>query len=383
MNIAIILEATLGGTRKHVLDLLEALDKDKTNQYCFVYSSKRADSIFTETMASNPFKQIKLLELPLSNSLFSFFKNVYLLRRFFKKNKIHLLHLHGAIAGAIGRVAGMKLGTIHKIVYSPHGGVLHKINGSIIGKFYQVVEKWLVFDKCFFIAVSTNEKEEIVSKLNVAISKIRIIPNGISLFDKIPLLISASAIQKERELKGFCEDDLLLIYPALFLEAKGHVNFVNAVINGIHKLEKRVKIIFTGDGPLENSIRQIVNTAGLSQHFFFEGFVTNINLYYQICDAVILMSNSEAFGYVLLEAMKFKKPIFATSVGGIKDIVQSGRNGKLYNPMKLHELVPDLNWYSYNKELLKVMGSIGHEILEDKFKLDASISAIRRIYEEY
>jgi glycosyltransferase involved in cell wall biosynthesis len=196
MRVAIVLEATLGGIRKHVVDLVSGLH-DSGYQVCFIYSLKRADAKFIKDLALLKQYGIDCIELPLKQGLGSP-GNLYATFRLlsiFRKNKIQIVHVHGAVAGALGRLAAMLAPTVKKIIYAPHGGVLHKINAGARGRLYVFIEKLLTSKKLYFIAVSTDEKQRIQNLLNIPAEKIRLIPNGIDLSEPM-VVYSPGEIEK-------------------------------------------------------------------------------------------------------------------------------------------------------------------------------------------
>lgn len=90
-------------------------------------------------------------------------------------------------------------------------------------------------------------------------------------------------------------------------------------------------ITFLGDGFYFNSVRKYVSHLGLDKLIKFKGRVNNIEYYYSGCDVVIHPSGLEAFGMVLLEAGASSKPVVATKVGGIPEIIIDGKTGFLTN----------------------------------------------------
>jgi glycosyltransferase involved in cell wall biosynthesis len=83
----------------------------------------------------------------------------------------------------------------------------------------------------------------------------------------------------------------------------------------------------------------------------------------QYSDLVILPSKSEAFGYVILEAFQSCKPVFATSVGGITDIITNENGGLLFDYENLGEMIDAINNFSTNRENLVKMGKKGYNSL--------------------
>jgi glycosyltransferase involved in cell wall biosynthesis len=145
-------------------------------------------------------------------------------------------------------------------------------------------------------------------------------------------------------------------------------------------LLKNVKVVLAGDGPLKEEILEIVTKSSYKNQILFAGFVENIDDYFIISDLVILPSVNEAFGYVLIEALLYNRPVLATSVGGIPDIISHGENGYLYDLTKLEELVMDINRLSLNTNALQALSANSKKILNEKFDVIKNTSSIAALY---
>jgi glycosyltransferase involved in cell wall biosynthesis len=380
MNITIILEATLGGTRKHVTDLILHLPKEYNVTY--IYSRKRCDEKFKKDIVVLKEMGVNCIELPMTKTIYNPINILCILKiiRILRANRSEVLHLHGAVAGALGRIAALFTKRIRKIFYSPHGGVMHKISKSFKSGIYVFIEKALNTSKTYFVAVSGDEKIKIASLLNVNHSKIFLIPNGINF-------TAANYTEKiaEEELNIFknrfftSKEDFVILYPALFLEAKGHLNFFGTFLEKQLNLKPHIKILLAGDGPLESEIRAIVEQLPFKDQIFFLGFTENIDPYFKVANAVILPSKNEAFGYVLLEALAHKKVAFATNVGGIKDIITDGRNGFLYDPAQLDTMIGDLNFYADHPAELENLTKVS-SLDTQKFDIKITNQQVQKIY---
>jgi len=124
-------------------------------------------------------------------------------------------------------------------------------------------------------------------------------------------------------------DKFKVVYPALFIKGKGHIPFLQALAERDNQDLNATVIYLCGDGPEGKRAKEIVERYGLQGIVRMPGFVTNLDAYLSACDLVILPSLNEAFGYVLLEAMQYGKPVLGADVGGIREIILHGRNGEV------------------------------------------------------
>jgi glycosyltransferase involved in cell wall biosynthesis len=87
----------------------------------------------------------------------------------------------------------------------------------------------------------------------------------------------------------------------------------------------RICFVLAGEGPDQKMLQHLVRKKNLEQDFRFLGHVRDLAPYYCVADAIVLPSHSEGSPNVLLEAMAAGRPIIATAVGGVPEIVTNGK----------------------------------------------------------
>lgn len=375
-KILIILEATLGGIRKHVIDLITGILSLKEFEITFVYSLERADEKFFEDLAILSNSRISLIKINITNNfnpLRDFLSYLYLSKIVISLNP-DIIHMHGAKAAALGRLTFILPGK-RKYIYTPHGGSFHKFK-SLNGKLYLIIEKILSYFTNCFIAVSQYSFSQIRNTLKINENKIFLIYNGID-----PQNICYLDKKKETtELLKYKKCDFVVLYPALFLEAKGHIQFLEALGRSTVKLNRNIKILLAGSGPLESEIRFKINLYKLEDVIEIIGFKKNLAEYYQIADLVILLSISEVFGYVILESMAYSKPIIATKIDAFEEIIVDGKNGILIDQNDINILSTKLNYLMNNKTILLDMGRNGNEYIKNNFPISLMVEKTISLY---
>lgn len=90
-------------------------------------------------------------------------------------------------------------------------------------------------------------------------------------------------------------------------------------------------LVIVGDGPERGHLEELIRTRGLSDRVYFAGqrSATDTLALMAACDLFVLNSTHEGFPHVVLEAMSCGLPVVATTVGGIPEVVEDGRNGRL------------------------------------------------------
>ena len=374
IKLAVIVEATVGGIRKHIHDLLINLDNSKF-EIALIYSKLRADRTFESDLHEFNQKEINLIELDMTRNInpVADLKSLIKLIKILKNISPDIIHLHAAKAGTLGRIAAKVL-RINNIVYTPHGGSFHKFNERL-GFVYKFVEKLLAFSSVHFIAVSNHAKLQYKKLLNIPDDKNHLIYNGILL--KTPEAINIFEMKKKYQCE---ENDLIVLIPAVFYEAKGHLQLLDAAKDLVKKINPKIKILLAGDGHLRKKIESKILELELENQIKVLGFVNEMHPLFSISDVVLLPSQNEVFGYVLLEAMLYSKPIFATNVDAIPELVKDRINGELFERDRLIDIFERLNYFADDKNKLEEMGNAGFKNLKEQFSLDLMVNKTEELY---
>lgn len=135
-----------------------------------------------------------------------------------------------------------------------------------------------------------------------------------------------------RRAQGFADDDFVIGIVAVLRLWKGHYDLIEAVkrlsLRGIP-----VKLLIVGGGPQEENFRAHIRAEGLEDHIRMVGHQDDVPAHIAAMDCVVLPSTrNEATSQVLPQAMAMKKPVIATSVGGLPEVVLNGETGLLVPP---------------------------------------------------
>lgn len=222
------------------------------------------------------------------------------------KLDVDVLHGHGAKGGAYARLAGRKLrkrkGT--KVVYTPHGGVLHYSPSTLSGRVYLAAERKLapMTDGMIFESLYVaNRYGELVGPPPCPA---RVIYNGLYRHEFYESLLADDAVDfvfvgELRKLKGV----------DVFLEALA-----------AHQTTFPGRAIIVGSGPDEKYFKRMARKLGLTSRVTFSGPKPARTAFVR-ARCVVVPSRAESSPYIVLEAAAAQMPLIATHVGGIPEIV--------------------------------------------------------------
>jgi len=236
------------------------------------------------------------------------------------------------------------------------------------------------------IICSTEFHKAILVNEGVSAEKLKVVKNTIDLN-----VVEKTALKKSRT--DICEqysvfpDHLLVGMFGRFGSGKDYTTLVNAIPLIISEVPKTT-FVLVGSGPQLPEIKSLVRKLNIENVVRFTGFVTDD--YFPLMAAVDIVANIsyiEGIPYVLLDAMALKKPIVATDVGGVHEVVHHNVNGILIPPGDLarssgyakkvaHELIQLLK----DKEKRRVMGEKSRAIIKNEFSMERMSRSIQEIF---
>jgi len=140
--------------------------------------------------------------------------------------------------------------------------------------------------------------------------------------------------------------------------------------------------LIIGDGPRRRELENLTYGLGIARNVIFTGFVKNIQDILSILNVGALTSEREALPLTLLEYMASSKPIVATEVGGVGEVVKNGTNGFLVPRGDYVAFAGRINDLLHNPALASEFGESGRSILKSRFSEDRMMEEILRIYDE-
>jgi len=135
-------------------------------------------------------------------------------------------------------------------------------------------------------------------------------------------------------------------------------NGLKLLINSINKLKNdypNIILVSTGKGKYNDNINEFINKENLQDKVILTGHIENPFIPLQLCDIYTHIVLDEAISLAILEAMSLGKPIIATNVGGIPEIIYNGYNGILISP-DIKEISEKISFLIENESIAKTLG---------------------------
>ena len=331
-----------GGVTEYLYMLLSKLNRDK------YYSILLFSEEYKEQ--EERFKKIsnKIYYIPMSRNINikKDLKAIKETRKIFKKEKPNIVYAQSSKAGAISRIA-LFLNSKVKKIYNSHGWYFNADIGNKKKKIFLIIEKILAITTNMIINISQNEYETALKNKIAPQKKMCIIENGIDFTKFKNNDKYREETRKEYNIKN---NEILIGVVGRLSEQKDPITSIKA-FKKIHDKYKKTKIMFVGDGELKEKVIEYTRQNNIENDIIITDWVSNVEKYIPAFDIAILPSKWEGFGLVLIEYMACDKPIIASNVGGIPNIITNNENGYLIEPTNIDQLAEKIEKIINNKEI--------------------------------
>jgi len=203
----------------------------------------------------------------------------------------------------------------------------------------------------------------------LGVSAIVTIPNGVPVNTLRPIVdIDRSGILSKY---GVSLKDFIFIMPCRLVEQKGH-RFVFQALEILREKKLFPKVLIFGDGSLAKQIAEDVNNKNLQQQVKIHHALPHDELLsvVQSADAFLMASTHEGFPVAPTEAMALARPVLATRIGGLMDLVEDGISGLLVPPKDPVALAEGMAQFMVEPALRERLGKAGRQRIETYFSVD-------------
>lgn len=311
LTIVHCVRAPVGGVLRHITDL--AREQHQAGHRVGLICDSLTGGAFEERQlaALSPFLALGIHRFPMKRNI-SPMDLVSAWRAYRHLAPMHpdVVHGHGAKGGVFGRLVGTVLRLAgHPIarLYCPHGGSLHYDAKSLKGRVFFAVERLFERVTDGLVFVSRYEAEQYASKVGMPRVPVRVIYNGLAEQEFVPVEAAANArdflfIGTVRDLKG----------PDVFLRALARLRTIAPHAPSAHMV---------GDGEDKPAMETLAASLGLDEGAVAFHPSMPARDAFAMAKCVVVPSRAESMPYIVLEAIGAGKPILASAVGGIPEIL--------------------------------------------------------------
>lgn len=356
----VITSIQVGGAEIHLLALAKGLQKDGWG--CSVaYLKGRADLSAEYAAAGIPVHPLDLRP----------WLDVGTLRRLvrvIRQERPDIVHAHLFPAEVYATAAHLFARSRAKLVCTKHND-----DDFLRRPHFRLLHFLMSYRAERIIAISEHVRRYTVAIGTADPTRVVTIPYG---YDGVPIRATRDEVRREL---GFGKDTFLIGTVGRLAPQKGQWHLIEAMRTVVAAGEN-VALAIVGEGPLRESLQQQVVTAGLDRHVVFAGFRQDAPDLMRAFDVFALPSLWEGFGLVLLEAMAVARPIVASRVSAIPEVVEDGVTGLLVPPGDARALAEALLFLRRDAVRRERLGAAGAERLRREFALERVLERTAAVY---
>jgi glycosyltransferase involved in cell wall biosynthesis len=359
----------LGGGQVHVLALSGALDKALFD--VLVAAGPGGPFEAEAIWAGHPF-------VPVTMGKHFSPKTVRAIAAVLRDRRIDILHTHGGIAGVYGRWAAAKAGT-PIVVHTIHGiHYLHYRNPLLRAAF---VRQERYFARRSDAVILVSEADEVTARKHrlIPADKLRVIRNGIAPLTPPKADANPGTASEMRKLVG--SSGPVVASVARLHRQKGIVHFLRAAPAVLARFPK-AKLAVAGGGPLESDLRRETDRLGLGGRLLLLGERADAADLTALADVFVLPSLWEGLPLVLLEAAAAGKPIVASDIDGVREVVRDGETAVLVPPGDPDRLAGAILRLLEDRDLARRLGQRARDEIPPRFTLSGMAGAVQSLYLE-
>jgi glycosyltransferase involved in cell wall biosynthesis len=289
---------------------------------------------------------------------------------------------HTAKAGALGRVAASVYNFRRPrqrraiVIHTFHGSVFRGYFGAIGSAIVRNVERALARLTDRIIAISRRQREELVEDFRIApADRVVVIPLGLDL-DALAAI--------EPPVRAGSSDPAGPVTCAFVgrLVAIKQVDLLLRACARAFAEDPRGRLLVAGDGESRAELEALAARLGLGDRVRFAGWQTDLAALYAGIDVVALSSINEGTPVTVIEAMAAGRAVVSTAVGGVPDLIEDGRTGRLVPPGDEVALARALTELIADPDLRARLGAAARADVVARFGYARLVADMDRLYRE-
>ncbi len=295
------------------------------------------------------------------------------LRRALVARRCDIVHAHLFLANVAARVAG-RLAGVPVVITSHHDTDVwmrapHRLVERLSAKWSDRV-----------VTCSEAVRRYAIERHGLPAARVRTLRNAIEIPAALPGAAQRAAAR--RDLGAGAEQDIVIATLGRLDEPKkGLAAFLDAAAL-VAAAEPRARFALVGDGPARADLERRARSLGLAERIVFTGERRDVQAVLCGVDIFVQPSLWEGFGLTVIEAMAAARPVVASRVGGIPEVLRDGVDGILVPPADPAALAQAILRLARDADLGARLGAAGRDRAVAEFGLDGLVEATVAMYDE-
>jgi glycosyltransferase involved in cell wall biosynthesis len=299
------------------------------------------------------------------------------LARILRREPFDVIQTHTSVAGALGRVAA-RMFTRTPVVHMLHAFAMHRYRPGMSRRAALLAERRLDRWTDWYIAGSLAMVHRGLSQRIFTADKVVLISNGVEL-TQFPGDAGSESTPSEVTLPGRRQAQVTVGFLGRLEEEKGGADLIRAAAI-VRQQNQHVRFRIAGDGTLRPQLERLAARLQLADTIEFVGWNRDSVGFLKQIDILAMPSLWEAFGLSAAEAMALGKPVIASRIGGLPEVVEEGRTGILVPPADPAALARAIVELAADPARRRALGMYGRARVEQFFTLDRMVSRHEEFY---
>ena len=373
----VIARLNIGGPAIHTILLTAGLDAARFESTLVTGVEEAYEGNMLDLAAQKGVQPLVIPELGREINPLKDWVTLLKLYRLFRDRRPHIVHTHTAKAGTVGRMAA-RLAGVPVIVHTFHGHVFHDYFGPLQTRVFIGIERLLASLSDRIVTVSDGQRRELADYGVASRDKIAVVPLGFEL----DALLNCEPLRGQLRWElGIPDGTALVGIVARLTAIKNHRLFLDAA-RLIVEAGQAAMFLIVGDGKLRADLEAYVAELKLAERVIFTGWRRDLPRIYADLDVVALSSLNEGTPVSLIEAMAAAKPVVATRVGGVSDVILDKESGYLVQSEDAEGLARGILDLLRAPDRAREMGLAGRVAVHPKYASETLLANIEKLYLE-
>ncbi len=364
----IIARMNVGGPAVQVSGLMESLDKNDFDQRLFTGDCDVSEADYLETTGVE-FEYFKVRGLGRRVSFFGDLRAFSSLVRQIRNFKPDIIHTHTSKAGVIGRLASIFSGIDSIRIHTFHGHLLYGYFGKVKRGVIVLIERVIARKTHYLLAVGTKVRSDLLEARIGKLEKFGVMPPGL----RINFLPEKQAARKAL---GINTTGMVGAFIGRVTQIKRPDRFLDVVAE---LSDRNISVAFVVAGKGDQFIEIQNRASELELPIQFLGWQSNIEQVLAAVDFVVLTSDNEGMPLSLIQAGVAGRPVVATDVGSVQEVVEDGYTG-IVTSMSVNEITLAVERLLFDRSEMDRLGENARKVTRKAFGLERLVLDHENLY---
>jgi GT2 family glycosyltransferase len=297
------------------------------------------------------------------------------LRRLIREGDFDVVHTHGGVAGLYGRLAAR--GTRAAAVHTLHGIHYLHYSSPILRRAFIALERWMSRSTAAVVCVSLADRARAAALGLAPEEKLRVIKNGIDFKEGV---LRGTTGRRRRE--PWSAGTGPVVGTVARLHRQKGLAFLLRAVPAVLRAHPRARFVIVGGGPLAEKLAEETARLGAGAAVHFLGERPDVADILARFDVFVLPSLWEGLPYVLGEAARAGKPVVASDIEGVREVIHDGENGLLVTPADPGALASAVNRLLGDAALRRRLAAASRRTVPGHFDLGMMLRLTGSLYRE-